>query len=631
MHRGIAVAELDLDGLPGDVLSFRPAPGGPPVTGGEVYALIRLHGRPVGTILTHVPPDEDAAKFLAQAASTQLTAPAAPSGRARDALAPPAGPGPAEADPAAGRPDRPRPAGRSPAGGTVGTPPAPESHGAPPAGPAEADCAVGQADRSRWTDGSPAGPSGGARDGLAPPAGHGPAEPGRTAERAGGLPDGRADRRRSADRSPAKGASPTSGGQGSPPAGHGPAESDRAAGRAESRSPGGMAARIRRSGRSRAGGPPASRTAGHSSAGGPPVRAGAAAEGLGAVAAESPGGGAVIRGAGRVSVVVATRERSAQLRRALDSLLRQDHPGFEIVVVDNAPVTTATRDLVATDYASRVRYVREPVPGLAAAHNRGVAAARGEVLAFTDDDVVADPHWLTALTAPFAADPGLGCVTGLILPAQLRTPAQVLLESHGGFAKGFAARTYDPRRPPADEPLFPFTAGSFGSGANMAFRADALRAVGGFDPATGTGTPARGGDDLYAFVRILAAGHRLRYTPEALVWHHHRETWQDLENQAYGYGAGLTAYLTAVLVRRPALLPALLARLPRGLAHARAITAYREAGGAPDRAPGEHGGQTYPWPRGLSRLERRGMLYGPVGYLRARRRVRRIPLPWQES
>ncbi|WP_405854041.1 glycosyltransferase [Streptomyces sp. NBC_00090] len=322
----------------------------------------------------------------------------------------------------------------------------------------------------------------------------------------------------------------------------------------------------------------------------------------------------------RASVIVATRERPESLARALDSLLAQDHPDHELIVVDNAPRTTDTHDLVTGKYADRVRYVREDTPGLAVAHNAGLAAADGTVVAFTDDDVIADPHWLTALSEPFAADPGLGCVTGLILPARLSTPAQILLESHGGFAKGFAPRLYDPAHPPADEPLFPFTAGSFGSGASMAFRTAALRRAGGFDPATGTGTPARGGDDLYAFVAVLSAGFRLRYTPEALVWHHHRETWQDLRNQAYGYGAGLTAYLTATLARRPRMLPALLTRLPRGLAYARTMTAQRGEGDG--GVPGEHGTQHHPWPRSLSRLERRGMLYGPIGYAKARAKAR---------
>lgn len=343
-----------------------------------------------------------------------------------------------------------------------------------------------------------------------------------------------------------------------------------------------------------------------------------AARGAGAGCAPGSGGERVGAVPPFASVVVATRERAGRLARALDSLLAQEHPRFEVVVVDNAPVTGETRELVEGEYGERVRYVCEPVPGLAVAHNRGLATARGEVVAFTDDDVVADPRWLTELTAPFAADPRLGCATGLILPARLRTPAQVLLESHGGFAKGFTPTTYDPHDPPRDEPLFPFTAGRFGSGANMAFRAEALRGVGGFDPATGAGTSARGGDDLYGFVRVLAQGHRLHYTPYALVWHHHRETWADLETQAYGYGAGLTAYLTAVLVNRPALLPAFLARLPRGLAHARTLTAVRDTDGG-GGAPGAHDSRTHPWPRRLSRLQRRGMVQGPLGYLRARR------------
>ncbi|MEW1869879.1 glycosyltransferase [Streptomyces caelestis] len=353
------------------------------------------------------------------------------------------------------------------------------------------------------------------------------------------------------------------------------------------------------------------------------TEAASGAAGVTGTAAGAAGVAVAAEGGGEppyASVVVATRERAGQLARALDSLLAQEHPRFEVVVVDNAPVTEGTRELVEREYGERVRYVCEPAPGLAVAHNRGLAAARGEVIAFTDDDVVADARWLTELTAPFAADPRLGCATGLILPARLRTPAQVLLESHGGFAKGFTPTTYDPGDPPRDDPLFPFTAGRFGSGANMAFRTEVLRAVGGFDPATGAGTPARGGDDLYGFVRVLAQGHRLHYTPYALVWHHHRETWADLEAQAYGYGAGLTACLTALLVDRPALLPAFLARLPRGLAHARALTEARDTDGG--GVPGGHATRTHPWPRRLSRLQRRGMLYGPLGHLRARRALR---------
>ncbi|MFJ4974443.1 glycosyltransferase family 2 protein [Streptomyces coeruleorubidus] len=309
-----------------------------------------------------------------------------------------------------------------------------------------------------------------------------------------------------------------------------------------------------------------------------------------------------------ISVIIATHNRPAMLRECLNSLLHADYRDFEVIVVDNAPADDAAERLVGDAYEGRVRFVREPVAGLARAHNRGLAAARGEIAAFTDDDTLVDPGWLAALAEGFAQDPGIGCVTGLIVPAELETAAQAALEHHGGFAKGYAPRVWSLRHPPQD-PLFPFTAGRFGSGTNMAFRIATLRALGGFDPATGTGTPARGGDDLLAFFRVLTAGQALAYQPDAIVWHRHRRTRDALDAQAFGYGAGLGAYLTGALVNEPRMIPALLRRLPRGIRYALA-QAHRKA--ETDSAGS----------RRLARLELRGLLYGPVGYLRSRRRNR---------
>lgn len=312
-----------------------------------------------------------------------------------------------------------------------------------------------------------------------------------------------------------------------------------------------------------------------------------------------------------VSVIVATRERPRSLARCLDSLLRLDYPNVEIIVVDNAASTTATAELVRGRYGDLVRYIAEPVPGLACAHNRGLTIATGEILAFTDDDVVVDARWANALVEAFQAYPRAACVTGLIMPAELETRAQAMLERRGAFAKGFDVVEHHRSAPP--HPLFPFTAGRLGSGANMAFTARALRELGGFDPALGTGTEARGGDDLLAFFRCAAAGHSVVYQPDALVWHHHRGEDDALARQALGYGVGLGAYLTAALVHEPRMVPALIRRLPRGLAYARR-----------DSAPDEHDPQA--WPAALARLERRGLLSGPAAYAcsrwHARARVR---------
>ncbi|WP_457027903.1 glycosyltransferase family 2 protein [Kitasatospora sp. P5_F3] len=310
----------------------------------------------------------------------------------------------------------------------------------------------------------------------------------------------------------------------------------------------------------------------------------------------------------RISVVIATHNRPELLRQCLDSVLRIDSPQYEVLVVDNAPAGDDAKTLIRERYADRVRYLREPVAGLARAHNLGLAVARGELIAFTDDDTLVDRHWLSSLVAAFADDPAAGCVTGLILPAELQTAAQAALQQHGGYDKGFNPRRWSLDLPPGD-PLFPFTAGQFGSGANMAFRTQLLRTLGGFDPATGVGTPAHGGDDLLAFFRIVTAGHVLSYQPDAIVWHRHRRTADALPAQLYGYGAGLGAYLAAAVAAEPRLLPALLRRVPGGLRHAAAQAKRRTLPSGQQSAR-------------LAALELRGMLYGPVGYLRALHQAR---------
>lgn len=308
-----------------------------------------------------------------------------------------------------------------------------------------------------------------------------------------------------------------------------------------------------------------------------------------------------------VSVVVATRERPEQLASCLETLLRQDYPDFEIIVVDNAPVTDATARLIRSRFPGRVVYLREPVRGLAAAHNRALDVAVGELIAFTDDDVFVDRQWLSAIAEAFADHQNAACVTGLILPARLETAAQAMLERRGGFGKGFR-RVEHSLLAPERHPLFPFTAGRLGSGANMAFTAQALRALGGFDPATGTGTAARGGDDLLAFFRVAAAGHSVVYQPDALVWHVHRSDREALAKQAFGYGVGLGAFLTAALVHEPRMLLPLIRRLPRGLAYAahnsKADTADADA-----------------WPAALARRERWGLALGPLAYVLSRLRL----------
>jgi glycosyltransferase involved in cell wall biosynthesis len=313
-----------------------------------------------------------------------------------------------------------------------------------------------------------------------------------------------------------------------------------------------------------------------------------------------------------ITVVVATRDRTGSLLRTLDSLGRVDYPAFDVVVVDSAPSTADTEEALAArgKWPFPLRYAVTPVPGLAWAHNTGLMWSSGEIVAFTDDDVEVDRHWLAALGEAFV-DPDVGCVTGLILPAELQTPAQLWIEQAGGFCRGYDRRRFSLRHPP-DDTAFPFTAGRFGSGANMAFRTSWLREAGGFDPATGAGSPARGGDDLHAFLRVILDGATLVYEPGAVVRHWHRRQYDGLRRQAFGYGIGLGAYLTASVWERPALLGPMARRTAPALRHLLDSESSKNRYKEPD------------FPRELTWLERAGLVAGPFAYGVSRWRYSRL-------
>lgn len=318
-----------------------------------------------------------------------------------------------------------------------------------------------------------------------------------------------------------------------------------------------------------------------------------------------------------ISIVLATRERVQSLAFALDSIANLEYPKFELVLVDSAPSTSQTRDFYTLNkarFAAKnicMRYVRTDVPGLAVAHNRGLEIARGSIIAFTDDDVLVDRFWLLELLRAFKSATNVGCVTGLVIPMELETPAQVLFEQFGGFTKGFDPQIYDMDGHRSQNVLYPYTAGRFGTGANMAFSAGYLQKAGGFDPALGVGTPTLGADDMAAFFGVIKDGYQLVYQPSAVVLHRHRRTYEELRRQIFGYGSGLTAFLTKCILDDPVSVFTIAAKMPAG---------FRYAFG-PDSNKNQHKSGSYP--KELEGTERRGMLYGPVAYIRSSLRYRR--------
>jgi GT2 family glycosyltransferase len=242
-----------------------------------------------------------------------------------------------------------------------------------------------------------------------------------------------------------------------------------------------------------------------------------------------------------ITVAVCTRGRASHLHRCLAALERLDYPSLEIVIVDSGPTEDAVRRLVS-DRFPRFRYVSESQPGLSRARNAAIRHARGQIIAFTDDDCVPDPRWTRAIGRAFAEHDSVMGVTGLVVPFELETPAQALFEHHGGFGRGFRFCMYQLRSPGAPRQVFHLGAGRFGTGANMAFRRSIFASMDGFDVTLGAGTPSKGGEDLDMFFRVIEAGHALAYEPRAVVRHVHRRDHGDLRRQLEGHGIGLYAY-----------------------------------------------------------------------------------------
>lgn len=310
-----------------------------------------------------------------------------------------------------------------------------------------------------------------------------------------------------------------------------------------------------------------------------------------------------------ISVVVCTRDRPDSVVTALRGLTALHYPSYEIVVVDNAPRTDATEQAVRAEFGGdpRVRYVREPKPGLSCARNRGVAEAAAEIVAFTDDDVRVDPWWLDGIARGFRAAPGVACVTGLIATAQLENAAQLYFHLREGWGTQCQPRLFDLTENRDDSPLYPYSAGIFGAGANFAMSRTVIKELGGFDEALGAGTPSGGGEDLDIFMRVILAGHRLAYEPSAIVSHYHRTELAELSKQMKAYGSGCTAALTAMVLKNGRARFEIPARAVGGVL--RVFTLNSRVQDNPTL------------PSGLMRLEVGGMLRGPWLYLKGRRRA----------
>ena len=236
-----------------------------------------------------------------------------------------------------------------------------------------------------------------------------------------------------------------------------------------------------------------------------------------------------------ITVAICSRDRPWQLARALGAIAPMLQRNDELLVVLNAPANDAPSP--AREHGPDVRFVVEPRPGLDWARNRALIEFRSDVILFTDDDCVPDAGWIDAHRSLFGQNPDVGVATGLVEPLELATPAQVLFERYGGFARGYLRRWIQaPRRRSVAGAVG--NVGEYGAGANLAIRRRLIELVGPFDAALGAGTATSGGDELEFLFRTLKSGGLLASEPRAIVRHEHRRDVLELETQIEGWSRG---------------------------------------------------------------------------------------------
>jgi glycosyltransferase involved in cell wall biosynthesis len=213
----------------------------------------------------------------------------------------------------------------------------------------------------------------------------------------------------------------------------------------------------------------------------------------------------------RPTVAICTRNRAAILARSVEAAaVEAAAAGGEVLIVDNAS-TDDTPAVAARLASERVRTIREAELGLSAARNRALVEARGDVVAFLDDDAVPRPGWLAALAAAYAS-PAVAAAGGPIrLAFEVPPPAWLAPALHGALS------AYDlgpaPRRVRYGEADYPY-------GANVSVRVAAARAAGGFSTRFGLrGTAQLQHEEIDLCYRLEAAGGEIRYVPDAVVDH----------------------------------------------------------------------------------------------------------------
>jgi cellulose synthase/poly-beta-1,6-N-acetylglucosamine synthase-like glycosyltransferase len=238
-----------------------------------------------------------------------------------------------------------------------------------------------------------------------------------------------------------------------------------------------------------------------------------------------------------LTVAVGTRNRPADIRECVRTILANPDQDFELVVVDQSDDAAGSLDEFAGD--SRLRHHRTLFRGASRARNEVLALSRTDIVAFTDDDCRVPHDFVANVKRFFQSAPDVSLAFGrVVAPPEL-------------FEKGFVA-TFDPAEG-RFEGAFPSPFTPWGIGANMALRIAAVTSVGAFDPCLGPGAIVPiGGEELDLAMRVIGAGLTVAHTQSFEVTHLGVREWAVSRAQFSGYSAGAgAAYMKNIRLRTP--------------------------------------------------------------------------------
>jgi O-antigen biosynthesis protein len=212
-----------------------------------------------------------------------------------------------------------------------------------------------------------------------------------------------------------------------------------------------------------------------------------------------------------ISVVVCSYNGSTTIRDTMEGLQKLDYPQYEVIVVNDG----STDNLVGIVQEYPVKLINTPNRGLSSARNTGLYKAKGEIVAYIDDDAYPDPHWLHYLAYAYLHSNHAGMGGPNLIPGEDGLIAKCVANAPGGPVHVLVSDELAEHMP----------------GCNMSFKRSVLLEMGGFDPIY-----CIAGDDVDVCWRVQKAGYTIGYHPSAVVWHHRRNSLKAYWKQQKGYG-----------------------------------------------------------------------------------------------